>query len=317
MPFPNADGSCSVLSTYLAEELTQALDALPGKPLSIVERTQLEAIINEMQIGASGILNPETTKSIGQISGVKALMVGTITQIGDRVRVNARLVATETGILMASAAVSVPRTSDIDSLMRQSVPGEGGTCGVRIRAQQTASQTAANGAQPTDPLRVGSATQLSSATLEGLTFAALRVAISADRKSISIVLKITNVKKTPMRVLFVGPRPSIIDDAAEFSEATEVKGISVCNAFGRDFYNDNPQVCTNMNRSNWTTLSPNFPVNVLFSFKSDKSFSSKELSLTSTIVTEDVDENNKGLVEDRNVKRVSLSLSGLRIQNTR
>jgi TolB-like protein len=132
LPFPNADDTCSVLSTYLADELVQSLSAVAGAPFVIIERMQLVAVINEMQIGAMGILNPETTQSIGRISGVKALIIGTITSIGDRVRVNARLVSTDTGGLMSAAAISIPRTSDVDSLLRQPIPGEGGTCGVHI-----------------------------------------------------------------------------------------------------------------------------------------------------------------------------------------
>ena len=108
LPFPNADGSCSVLSTYIADELIQALFSIPNSPLSIIERNQLEAIVNEIQIGAGGLLNPETTQSLGKVSGVKALTVGTITQIGDRIRITARLVATDTGRTISAAAVSNP-----------------------------------------------------------------------------------------------------------------------------------------------------------------------------------------------------------------
>ena len=146
LPFPNADGSCSVLSTYIADELIEALFSTQNSPLTIIERNQLEAIVNEIQIGAGGLLNPETTQSLGKVSGVKALVVGTITQIGDRVRITARLVATDTGRTISAAAISIPRTNDIDSLLRQPIAGEGGTCGVRIVSRsQPSSGTEASG----------------------------------------------------------------------------------------------------------------------------------------------------------------------------
>ncbi len=71
LPFPNADGTCSVLSAYLADELILSLFSIPGSTLEIVERSQLEAILGELQIGEGGLLNPKTTENVGNISGVK------------------------------------------------------------------------------------------------------------------------------------------------------------------------------------------------------------------------------------------------------
>jgi hypothetical protein len=61
LPFPHADGSCSVLSTYIVDELILSLFSVPESKLDIVERSQLEALISELQIGEGGLLNPETT----------------------------------------------------------------------------------------------------------------------------------------------------------------------------------------------------------------------------------------------------------------
>ena len=52
LPFPNSDGSCSVLSTYLVDELILGLFNVPDAPVTIIERSQLEALISEMTIGA-------------------------------------------------------------------------------------------------------------------------------------------------------------------------------------------------------------------------------------------------------------------------
>src|SRR3954453_172376 len=53
LPFPNADGSCSVLSKFIPDELIQSLFNVPGSKLEIVERAQLEAVIDELKLGAS------------------------------------------------------------------------------------------------------------------------------------------------------------------------------------------------------------------------------------------------------------------------
>ena len=130
LPFPNADGTCSVLSTYVVDELILSLFSVPNSKLEIVERSQLESLLAEMKIGESGLLNPETTKKLGNLSGVGALTMGTITVIGDTVRLNARLVATDTGRTISAAAVTIPKTQALDDLLNKPVTG-GLSCGAR------------------------------------------------------------------------------------------------------------------------------------------------------------------------------------------
>jgi len=132
LPFPNADGTCSVLSNFIADELIQSLFAVPDSGLEIVERAQLETLISELRLGASGLLNPETTKKLGSQSGVGALTMGTITVIGDTVRINARLIATDTGRAISAAAVDIPKVSAVNELLRQPVT-TGPTCAPKIR----------------------------------------------------------------------------------------------------------------------------------------------------------------------------------------
>src|SRR3954454_16544553 len=136
LPFPNADGSCSVLSNFIADELIQSLFAVPDSGLEIVERAQLETLINELRLGASGLLNPETTKRLGSQSGVGALTVGTITVIGDTVRINARLIATDTGKTISAAAVDVPKVAAVSELLKQPVT-TGPTCSPLRSAYQS------------------------------------------------------------------------------------------------------------------------------------------------------------------------------------
>ena len=130
LPFPHADGACSVLSTYVVDELILSLFTLSDAGLEIVERSQLEAIIVELAIGEGGLLNPATTKELGNLSGVNALTIGTITVIGDSVRLNARLVATDTGKTISAAAVTVPRTQAVATLL-----GQPSTCATNITAR--------------------------------------------------------------------------------------------------------------------------------------------------------------------------------------
>lgn len=119
LPFPHSDGTCSTFSSYVVDELTLSLFDLPDAGIDIVERSRMESIISELAMGEGGLLNPATTKEIGSISGASALIIGTITGIGDSIRLNARLVATDTGRTISAAAETIPNTQAISSLLSQ------------------------------------------------------------------------------------------------------------------------------------------------------------------------------------------------------
>ena len=316
LPFPNSDGTCSVLSTYLADELIQALFTIPNSPLTIIERNQLEAIINEIQIGAGGLLNPETTQSLGKVSGVKALTVGTITQIGDRVRINARLVATDTGRTISAAAISIPRTGDIDSLLRQPVAGEGGTCGVHVvvrprGAEDSEAKTGKLAPVPSASTSVP-ARAARSTTAENLLLSVQSVARSANKKSIAVIISLTNLDKDPVRVILTAPKPTLLDDSADLGQIESVNGLQIC----RNWEWQTAE-CRAMARSvNWTTLSPNTPVNLLFRFVSgDASFSGSVASITATILKRSSQDFNNVAETQKSIVTVPVSFTDMTIRN--
>lgn len=128
LPFQNVDGSCSVFGIYLVDEIILNLFSTSGSNLEIIERAQLQAIIREAKIGELGLLDPKTTKELGRVSGVQALVIGTVTQLADRVRINARLIGADTGRTVSAAAATVPRTGTVIQLLEQPVQ-DGIICG--------------------------------------------------------------------------------------------------------------------------------------------------------------------------------------------
>jgi hypothetical protein len=79
LPFPNTDGSCSVLSNFLVDKLINSLFQVPDSGQTIVERSQLEALLDELEMGDKGLLDASTTQKLGSIHGVQALVLGSIT----------------------------------------------------------------------------------------------------------------------------------------------------------------------------------------------------------------------------------------------
>jgi len=126
LPFPGADQSCPVLSVYVVDELTTTLVSTVRPRPRVVERQQLEAIIAQNRLDEF-LTDPEQRRRLGGLSGISAVVLGTFATIGDRLRINARLVAIDTGETTSAAAVSVPRTGEIAELLRQS-SGRGRNC---------------------------------------------------------------------------------------------------------------------------------------------------------------------------------------------
>ena len=228
LPFPNADGSCSVLSNYIVDELILSLFSVENSRLDIVERAQLEALIAEMQIGEGGLLNPETTKQLGNLAGISALTLGTITVIGDSIRLNARLVATETGRTISAAAVTIPRTEAMNTLLKQPVT-TGPTCGLRGRGTfglAVQPQPRVGGPALVATLPPGGTTQFAA---EGLQFTVQGISRSKDKKAVNVTLGITNTTEALLPVVWVQPGPNVLDNMGNELLLQSISGHQYCN----------------------------------------------------------------------------------------
>ncbi len=133
--FPHVDDTCSELSNFLVDELVLSLFIIPDNQLSIIERSQLGRSFAELELSLSGAGDVNTTRELGRLH-VETLLIGSLTTMGDDLRINARLIDTETGQVFSAAAVNIPRTSTIEDLMQRPaaggctmMPAGGGTAG--------------------------------------------------------------------------------------------------------------------------------------------------------------------------------------------
>ncbi len=94
--------------------------ALTGKMVSsgksafkVIERAQLEAALGEIGLTESELFNPGAAKEFGNFLGVDQLVVGEITPLSDRVRIDSRLIDVETIETVEQASVWVPLTPTV------------------------------------------------------------------------------------------------------------------------------------------------------------------------------------------------------------
>jgi TolB-like protein len=113
--FPDVEGQTTVFGKYLAEELITRLFRT-GR-FQVIERQLLNKIMEEQKLSAMGLFDPKTVKEFGRILGVDAITTGTITDLDMAVKINARLIATETGSVFAVASVRIPLSRELETLL--------------------------------------------------------------------------------------------------------------------------------------------------------------------------------------------------------
>ncbi|MFH0947924.1 MAG: RhuM family protein [Elusimicrobiota bacterium] len=114
LPFQYYDGRKSHGLTIVAEYLTTKI-VEQGK-VQVIERTLLDKIMDEMKLGKSGIIDQETTKELGKVLGVEAIVTGVLIEEieegmkVEEVNINTRLIKVETGGILIAANKKVRKT---------------------------------------------------------------------------------------------------------------------------------------------------------------------------------------------------------------
>lgn len=120
--FTDLDGNVTELGRFLAEELSVALFA-DAKSYAVVDRTHLKALLKEQKLSSTGLIDPQTARQLGKVAGVDTIVTGSLTSLGDSVRVAVKALDTETARMIAATTVDVPRTGAITSLGDVLSPG--------------------------------------------------------------------------------------------------------------------------------------------------------------------------------------------------
>jgi TolB-like protein len=109
------------LGRLIAEELTTSLIGAGGN-FSVVDRANLRLILDEHQLSASGLVDPANIKELGRIAGVDGVLIGSISILGNDIRVNARVVSTETAKAIAAKSIAFDATESMRDMFAMTLP---------------------------------------------------------------------------------------------------------------------------------------------------------------------------------------------------
>jgi TolB-like protein len=115
LDFNDLNGRDLRLGKFIAEEILTRL--VKEDKVSVVERMYLKKVLQESEFRHSGVVDVKSAQKIGRFLGADAVCLGTITPLQKTVRVNARLIDSETGKIFAVATASIDRSDDINALL--------------------------------------------------------------------------------------------------------------------------------------------------------------------------------------------------------
>lgn len=74
----DGEGQSTPLGDQLKEELSFELGVADGGNFTLVDRSHLETLIDEADLGTTGLINDTTVVSLGKVSGISAIVYGTL-----------------------------------------------------------------------------------------------------------------------------------------------------------------------------------------------------------------------------------------------
>jgi TolB-like protein len=92
----------------LTDMFIAALDEIPE--LYVVERSQLDKVMSEFELGELGVIDPETAQKIGRALGAQALYFGSFTEFQNIIRLSGKLIRVETAAVLSGGQY----TSEVD-----------------------------------------------------------------------------------------------------------------------------------------------------------------------------------------------------------
>ena len=84
--------------------------------LYLVDREDLKKIQDELELNLSGLANPNEATKVGNLTGAKILVTGSVLQVGDSLYLVAKIIGTETSRVLG-ASVKGSSRDDLDALV--------------------------------------------------------------------------------------------------------------------------------------------------------------------------------------------------------
>lgn len=242
--FVHRDGTCSDLTDLIYDELVYSLFAEAGEKYRIMERSELPQLFAEQSFSNSGFVDIDTEVVSGKLSGVGAIALGSISNFGDQIRINARLVRADTGRVFSVARSDFPLTDTLRNLTKNRSKS---FC-------KFSSSSGTDAIEVSTPALVTSADSVSVSSHGDFTVELISLSASESGELSRMVFDINNLSDIPIDFAFFNARSEWIyvsDRLGNFIELTQqtgntftLRGATVCTPGNNDYSRCNAEYTT-------------------------------------------------------------------------
>ncbi len=109
-------GTSGELGKYIGEELTVDL-VMDRKGFSVLDRAHLKKILAEHKLSATGLIDPDSAKKLGQFAGVDALILGTVVPKGLTVGLSVEIITTDTAEIVGATKAEFITNAAVQQLL--------------------------------------------------------------------------------------------------------------------------------------------------------------------------------------------------------
>ena len=110
MDYTNLNEKNSQMGAYISDEIT--LQLFLKEKFQIIEREQIDYIIEEQKLNASGLINEASAIEIGNILSVDAIILGNISDINNNIIINTKIVSSLTGEIIFIDKTLISKTNE-------------------------------------------------------------------------------------------------------------------------------------------------------------------------------------------------------------
>lgn len=126
LDFTDLQNNSSELGRYVAEQMTVDL-VMAKRNFSVLDRANLKSILAEHKLTATGLVDPDTAKKLGQFAGVDAIIIGNIAPVGSNVKLTVKIITTDTAEIVGAAKTQFTSDDTVQKLL--DTPAAGGSAG--------------------------------------------------------------------------------------------------------------------------------------------------------------------------------------------
>lgn len=108
------------LGRFVAERLFT--DLSQHRQCRLIERRRLDMVLSELKFSMSELVDPAKARKLGQMLGVQGLVVGSVSDLGGTVDVDARIIDIQTNVSLPGASASIVQDEVIKRLISDCGP---------------------------------------------------------------------------------------------------------------------------------------------------------------------------------------------------